>query len=198
MDALPAYMTGLLAVLLLSSFVKILTTLNIARYGIGLEGSAFGMVIIAISLGLSLLVMSPQVDQAGGVEALLGAHDSATLEKNFRPFIEKHTDKSVKDRFTLLAKKLRPATETTPTTPSQFPIDIAAFLISQVKDAFILGFMILVPFLVVDLLCANVLMAIGVQQLPVAVIALPLKILLFFAIDGWTLLSEKLINGYIS
>jgi type III secretion protein R len=198
MDALPAYMTGLFAVLLLSSFVKILTTLNIARYGIGLDGSAFGLVIIALSLGLSLLVMSPQVDQAGGVEALIGVRDSATLEKNFRPFIEKHTDKGIKDRFSGLAKKLKPGTEPSATSPSQFPIDIAAFLVSQVKDAFILGFMILVPFLVVDLLCANVLMALGVQQLPVTVIALPLKILLFFAIDGWTLLSEKLINGYIS
>jgi len=241
MDAIPPYLTGIVAVLLLSAFVKILTTLSILRYGIGLHGAGFGLVIVGVSFALSLLVMNPQLERVGGIDALLSIGQVSAgeggnylhLEEQFRPFLEKHTDPEIEQRFVALAKKMGSkktisAIPKEPEVPEDvetmgegvpgdggipplavgegtsantdvvpFPVLIAAFLISELSEAFQLGFMILIPFFVVDLLVTNILLALGVTQISQAVVALPCKLLLFFAVDGWTLVSEKLISGYI-
>jgi flagellar biosynthesis protein FliP len=78
-----------------------------------------------------------------------------------------------------------------------FALLLASFMISQLKDAFEIGFVLLVPFLVVDLLIINILMVLGVRSLSTELVAVPLKVLLFFSVDGWTLLSEKLIKEFL-
>ena len=91
MEAIPAYLTGLIAVLMLTSFVKVFTSLNLLRYGIGLGGGGFGVVILGLSLALTFLIMTPQLKSSGGLGGLLSSQTSeATLEKNFSPFLEKH------------------------------------------------------------------------------------------------------------
>ena len=212
MELLPWYLTGVLSILLLTAFVKILTTLSILRYGIGLEGFGFGIVIVAVSLGLSLLVMAPELQRAGGVDALLngGTPEKAiALEKNFTPFLKKHTDPEVAARLAKLSDEIRsgqPIDDAPADTPLKeqavenvaFPVLVSAFLVSELAEAFHIGFLILIPFLVIDLLVVNVLMSLGITQISQAVVALPLKILLFFAVDGWALITEKLIRTYIS
>jgi len=207
MEALPAYFTGIIAVLLLSAFVKIVTTLSILRYGIGLHGSGFGFVIIGVSFALALLVMTPHIQTAGGLVAVLFSRSNqqvSTLEKKFRPFLEQHTDQKISKRFMGLADKLSgdevsgKEKEAAATEKLPFAVLVSSFLVSELQEAFQIGFLILIPFIVVDLLITNILLALGVTQISHAVVALPLKILLFFVIDGWALISEKLIMGYVN
>ena len=210
METLPGYLTGFLALLLFTAFVKIVTTLSILRFGLGLQGSGFGLVILGFSLGLSLLVMGPQLEPIGGAEPLLRGQvpqERQALEKTFRPFMEKNCDPALKAELNNLASKLRsggdlpkPPVEggSAPATAAATPLTVLvpAFLISELRDAFQIGFLILVPFLVLDLLLANLLLALGVTQIPLQIVALPLKILLFFAVDGWRLIAEKVIGTY--
>jgi len=218
MEGLPLYFTGFLAVLMLTSFVKILTVLSILRYGIGLNGIGFGLVIVIVSLALSLFVMSPDVERAGGLDMVLSqqldANEEPALEATFRPFIEKHVDVNILERLSAIALRLdttvipeeleddRPGDDVpgdnvveTATTP--FGVLVAAFIVSELKVAFQIGFIILIPFLVVDLLVTNVLMSLGITQISQHVVSLPLKILLFFIVDGWLLITEKLVSGYL-
>ena len=208
METLPAYITSFFAILLLTAFVKILTTLSILRYGIGLHGASFGLVIIGLSFALSLLVMNPQFKRVGGLQAVLSGKEFTEpkkLEKYFEPFLSKHAHPDVTEKMEALAKKLEPETSKA-SAPfdakltkqySTFSVLIASFLVSELKEAFHLGFIVLIPFLVLDLLVTNVLLALGVAQISQAVVAFPLKILLFFAVDGWGLISEKLISSYV-
>lgn len=202
MEALPPFVIGMLAVLMMTCFVKVLASLTMLTYGLGLQGASFNLVALALALGLSLLIMSPQIEAAGGLEAALASESEGSegLETRFRPFLEKHAHPDVTDRFSALRDKLEPKQEREAKQPaSERPISVllAAFLVSELKEAFQVGFVILVPFLAIDLAVVNLLMALGITQISTLAVTLPLKILLFFAIDGWTLISEKLINGYI-
>lgn len=198
MDDLSAYLQGFLAILLLTSFVKIFTVLSIMRYGIGLDNSGVGLVFFALSLALALAVVSSNSSQLAGSANFLSFGKSINqqnVEVVFRPFLERNVDRAVNDRINSTLNKNKPKTQA-PAEQTNFNVLIASFLISELKRAFQLGFLILIPFLVVDLVVTNILAALGVTQISQAVVSLPLKILLFFAIDGWTLLSEKLLNTY--
>ncbi len=221
MDAIPAYVTGLVAVLLLTSFLKIFTSLNILRYGLGLQAGGFGLVVAGLSLALTLVVMSPRLGPSGGLEILLGKPtEDAALQEKLKPFIEQHAHKDITARFERIAEKLSaPATvaasssasmsalpapldatakgHTASVRATSSPVVVASFVVSQLQEAFYVGLLLLVPFVVLDLVVANMLMALGITQMPQAVVALPLKLLVFFAVDGWQLVSEKLLNGYL-
>jgi len=215
MEGLPLYFTGFLGVLMLTSFVKILTVLSILRYGLGLNGIGFGLVIVVVSLALSLFVMSPDIERAGGLDRVLSqqmlADEEPEIEKSFRPFIERHVDPLILDRLSVLAIRLNHAqgpldvmeesaddsAEDSVQSAEPFGVLVAAFIVSELKLAFQLGFIILIPFLVVDLLVTNVLMSLGITQISQHVVSLPIKILLFFIVDGWLLITEKLASGYI-
>lgn len=200
-------MTGILAVLLFTCFVKIATTLSIFRFAIGLKGLTFGLVMLALSLALTLLVMSPQVEQSGGLNTLLalkGPRDVKSIEETFLPFMAKHTDQRILGRIQKLSSRLSKekasggdVNKELKSANKNLGVIVSAFLISELSDAFKIGFILLVPFVVIDLLVVNVLMALGIQQMSPLVVSLPLKILLFLAVDGWTLISERLIGAYI-
>ncbi len=197
----PPYLTGILIVLLCSAFVKCLTTFSILRYGLGLHGAGFGLVLIALSLGLTLFALAPQVEQLGGVAGLFSANPPKLerIQERFTPLLEKQTDPALRDSFSALAVRLRSSSGAAGElgAESRFSVLAAAYLVSEVSEAFRLGFMLLIPFLVIDLLVTNVLLLLGAVQISQAVIALPLKILLFFALNGWALLTEKLIGSYV-
>ncbi|MCB0310430.1 MAG: EscR/YscR/HrcR family type III secretion system export apparatus protein [Bdellovibrionales bacterium] len=199
MEALAPYITAFLVILLLTSFVKIFTTLTIFRYGLGLEAGGFGIVILGVSLGLSLLVMQPQIEEAGGLEVFWRGYqqiDQQKIETSFRPFLERNSEQVIVDKFLKILTAKDSRAETAPQIATPFNVLIAAFLVSELKVAFNIGFLILIPFLVVDLLVGNALMSLGVTQMSHQVISLPLKILIFMVVDGWSLLSEKLISSY--
>lgn len=204
MESLPSFLSGVLVLLLCTSFVKMLTSLSILRYGLGLDGAGVGAVLVTLSMALSLVVIQPQLAGLGGVDALLSgkiSFESAGVEKQMRPFIEKHADASVVGRIGALLKGIEQPggkkAEAATVAAQPFSVILAAFMISELKAAFLLGLLFIVPFVVIDLLVANVLAALQVQQISTFIVALPFKLLLFIAVDGWTLVSEKLISGYL-
>lgn len=200
MEAVPPYLTGIIAVLLFSAFVKCITTFSILRYGIGLHGAGFGIALVGLALALTFMALAPQLEQTGGLDGLFKAPlSTAELQQRFGPMLERHTQPAVRERFGALAERLRPtaaAVDSAPSRNTSFAVLAAAYLVSQVSEAFHIGFLILIPFFVIDLLVANVLLLLGATQISQAVVALPIKILLFFSLNGWALLSEKLIGAY--
>lgn len=206
MDALPSYLGGLLAVLLLTSFAKIFTSLSILRYGLGLHGAGFGVVLAGLALALSFLVIGARQPQQQGIQALLGGSgyiEQSQLEAQTRPFLERYSDPEVIERLKAMASRLAGAKEGDHANKSEegpvpFPLLVSSFLLTELKEAFRLGLLFIIPFVVIDLLVANAFLALGVTQLPQQVAALPLKLLLFIAVDGWTLVTEKLLGTYLS
>ena len=197
---------ALLAAMFLTSFIKILTALNILRYGLGLTDAVFGLVIVGVACGLSVFVMSPTIDAGGGLDAVLRS-GGVGIERTYRPFLEAHADKKIVDRLMAIhikQGKLQGVAKAEPTpagqpaaVPAPFSVVASAFLLSELAAAFALGVLLLVPFVVIDLAVANLLMSLGATQISQQILTLPLKLLLFVAVDGWTLVSEKLLNSYL-
>jgi len=204
MDGISASISGVLVVLVLSAFLKIFTSLNLLRFGLGLEGGGFGLVIAGASLALTLVVMPPEFMAAtGGIAKGFGAQSEEALEKNARPFLEKYAHTDAKERFLKIHKTIQNSNESTiPEVDKEergipFPVLMCAFVFSQLKEAFQIGLFLLIPFVLLDLIVVNVLMALGVTQMPATLVSLPLKLLLFFAVDGWTLVTDKLLKSFI-
>lgn len=195
-------LAGFLALVLFGAFIKCFTTLTVLRQGIGLTGAGFSIVTGALALALTLLVTKPQVDAAGGLDAVLRSQSMASLEGHFRPFMERHSDEKVIAKLAPAGERLAGKAEegTAPAADPKavpFPVLLLSFLVSELGDAFHLAVMILVPFLVADLVVANALVLLGVTHMDPELVSLPVKILLFFAVDGWTLVTQKLIEGYL-
>lgn len=214
MDSLPVFFGGVLALLLLTSFAKIFTALSVLRVGIGLEGLGMGAIVGGFALLLSAVVMQPQLQPMGGLEGLLRGDfqvNKEALERNLRPFMERNSDPSVAGRIVALTSVSaapassgdRSAAENsaegsnskTVASPS-FAVVALSFMITELKKALELSILFILPFVVIDLLVVNILMALNVSQLPSRIVSLPFKLLLFFSVDGWTLISEKLLGGY--
>lgn len=186
----------LLTLLLCTSFVKIATVLSICRYGLGLVGIEFGVVCLVVALGLSVVAPPPEL-QALGVPDLLWSRSEGIQPKAVNeavvPFMKRRLDP-------VIAEQLMPANSGSSSGSESASSDLRtlgpAFLLSELKVAFQFGCLILIPFVVIDLLVAHVLALVGVQQLAVQTVALPLKILLFVASGGWGLLGKKLLGLY--
>jgi flagellar biosynthesis protein FliP len=220
MDNLPAYLSGFLCILLLTAFAKLFTTLSILQVGIGLKGAGFGLIVAGVALALSLLVAGRQLQPLGGTEALFAGRigwQDAAVDKAFRPFLVEHANAETVQKISRLTQQLEhreppaasadaapadaaaanAAAPEVPAASQPLPVLISAFLLTELRQAFQLGFIILLPFVVIDLLVVNVMLALGVTQISHAVVALPLKLLLFFTLDGWTLVTEKLLGTYL-
>ena len=198
MEATSGVFTSLAAILLLTSFVKIAAALNIFRYGLGLGDATFGLITIALSLALTSIVNLKQIESAGGIDSLLKrAGSPQNVEAEFRPFLEKHVDPGVLKKMQNAAEKVASTSAVkTPETQGSFPVLMVSFLLTEMKSAFAIGLMFLIPFVVLDLIIANILMSLGVVQMAPTLVSLPLKLLLFIAVDGWTLIAEKLLGTY--
>jgi type III secretion protein R len=194
----------------LTSFVKIATVLQIVRGAIGAESVPSSTVVLALSAALTLIAMAPVGTRvAERLEPLLAASAATAADSQrvvasaieavrepLRSFLSNNASVKEKERFLRLAKKKRgPAAEVGDT---DLMVVVPAFLVTELLEAFTLGFAIYLPFLVIDLVVANVLIGLGMQMMNPAQISLPFKLLLFVAADGWGLLAEALVTGYVS
>ncbi|MCO6431228.1 MAG: hypothetical protein J5J00_10235 [Deltaproteobacteria bacterium] len=197
MESFAGYINAFLAVLLLTCFVKVLLSLSILRIGLGLNTAGIGLVFVALSLALSYLVMQPQLTQLGGLQSMLSpsAEKSSEVQEKLKPFLERHSDAELRSRLQGMQSRLQESASAART--DDMPVLVTSFLLTELKEGLELGILILIPFLVIDLLVSNVLVLLGVTSLSPEVISLPCKLLLFFAIDGWSMIAQKLINGYI-
>lgn len=187
--------------IMMTSFTRIIIVLGFVRNALGTPSMPPNQVLVGISLFLSLFVMAPTFTQIND-RALQPLMDKKIDEKTalhraeepIREFMFKQVDQKDLALFTELSKQPRPKTRAdVPTT-----VLIPAYVLSELKTAFEIGFLILIPFLVIDMVIASTVMSMGMVMLPPVVISLPFKILLFVLVDGWHLVSESLVQGFMT
>jgi type III secretion protein R len=193
------------AVLMLTSFSKIAVVLSLARSAMGTQQAPPTIVLTGLAAVLTGHIMAPvmermyDVGQAVYQEADSGAQllgGAAQVSAPLRVFLLKHGSAEERARFLDLARELRPPEDAGKVHEEDLFVIIPAFVITELKEAFQIGFLIFLPFLVLDMVIANVLLALGMQSLSPSQVSLPFKILLFVAVDGWALLARGLILGY--
>lgn len=186
-------------VLMMTSFLRILVVLSILRQALGLQGSPPGQVLAGLALFLSLFVMAPTLD-AVNTDAV-APYAAGTLSADaaigkagdaFHAFMIRQTRESNLIMFTDIAGG--GTFKNTAEVP--FSILLPAFVTSELQTAFQIGFMIFLPFLVIDLVVASVLMSLGMMMLSPTIISLPFKLLLFVLVDGWALLMGSLAMSF--
>ncbi len=182
----------------ITCFPFIVTVLSILRQAIGLQQSPPNMLIISLALFLTWFIMDPVFTEAwvNGIEPLnrgdLQLPDALTAAiQPFRVFMSARLDP---DTFTAL-QALRPG-ETGPALDAPLSLLVPSFVLSEVSRAFEIGFLIFLPFLIIDLVVAAVLMSMGMMMVPPPVVSLPFKLAFFVVADGWTLISGALVRSY--
>ncbi len=196
------------AFMTVTAFVKISTVLQIVRGAIGAQGVPSNTVVMALAGALTLLAMAPVgsriADRAeplwkGEVvedtPMLVAGVVKATVEP-LRDFMRANASTREKARFFELAKAARPEAERDRVGESDLVVLIPSFMVTELLEAFALGFALYLPFLVIDLVVGNVLLSLGMQMMNPTQVSLPFKLLLFVAIDGWGLLAQALVTGY--
>jgi flagellar biosynthesis protein FliP len=182
-----------------TGFTRILVVLGFIRSGLGTPTAPPNQVLVGIALFLTLFVMAPtfKAVKETAIDPLQSGR--ITQEQAFdrgqlpiREFMFKQTRDRDLALFVKLAKMDRP--ETRADVPTH--VLIPAFIISELKTAFQIGFLIFLPFLVIDLVVASTLMSMGMIMLPPVFIALPFKILLFVLVDGWNLVTQSLVQSF--
>ena len=185
--------------MMVTCFPFMVTTLSILRQAIGLQAAPPNMLIVSLALFLTYFVMEPvfSASWAAGIQPMLdGAMDpqaafEPTIEP-FRIFMQNRVDESALAHLMDVA----PGREVGPNGEPPLSVLAPAFMLSEIQRAFEIGFMIFLPFLVIDLVIASVLMAMGMMMVPPAVVALPFKLAFFVMADGWSLLAGALVTGY--
>lgn len=185
--------------LLMTSFTRIVIVLSFVRSALTLQGTPANQVIIGLSLFITFFIMAPvwerihrdalqpyQARQISGGEAL----DKAS--RHIRTFMLRQARPKDVELFVALAKL-------GPTAPDQLPLKVVipGFIISELRTAFQMGFLVFVPFILIDLVVATVLMSMGMMMMPPMTIALPLKILLFVLVDGWELIVRSVVQSFV-
>jgi type III secretion protein R len=190
-----------------TAFVKISTVLQIVRSAIGAQSVPSNTVVLALAAALTLLAMAPVEAKiaARGAPLLEGkVTDAATFVREgidavrepMRDFLAANANARERSRFFAIARDARQGADRDTVTERDLTILIPAFVVTELGEAFAIGFLLFLPFLVVDLVIANVLTALGMQTLSPTYVSLPFKLLLFVGIDGWGLLSQALVAGY--
>ncbi len=211
---LPVLLLGLLPFVLLAttSFAKLSIVFSVLRNALGTGEVPSGMVITVLSAILTGYVMAPVArDMAAAVAPYASRIDTRTPfagdsgkalsdayehgKEPLRRFLEHNAGRPELALFVDMAKRVRPE-YAAQVSDKDLSVVLPAFFITELKEAFEIAFLLLLPFLVVDLVVASILAALGMQALPVAAVALPFKLLLFVSIDGLRGLIEALVAGY--
>ncbi len=190
---------------MLTSFLKMVVVLSVTRSALGAPQIPPSSAVTGLALLLTLLVMSPVGEEswklaravpAGGLERTLEAASAAA--EPLRAFLGRFARADDRLDFLDLARRARPPAARAEVKDSDFAVLAPAFVVSELRRAFTIGFLVFLPFLVVDLLVANVLLALGLTQLSPTSVALPFKLLLFVAVDGFRLIARGLVLGYVA
>ncbi|MBA1200854.1 flagellar type III secretion system pore protein FliP [Pseudomonas capeferrum] len=186
-------------VILMTSFTRIIIVFSILRQALGLQQTPSNQLLTGMALFLTLFIMAPVFDRVNtdALQPYLNEQLTAqqALDKAQVPvkdFMLAQTRQSDLDLFVRLSKRTDIA------SPEQAPLTILvpAFVTSELKTAFQIGFMIFIPFLIIDMVVASVLMAMGMMMLSPLIISLPFKIMLFVLVDGWALIMGTLASSF--
>lgn len=185
--------------ILTTSFTRIVIVMSLTRNALGIPQLPPPQVIVGLSLFLTLFVMGPTLGEMNEVGLQPLMNGEATFTEAFdaasdplREFMLEYTREPELEMF------LDASDTTTPVTREEVPLQalVPAFVLSELKSAFILGFIVFVPFMVVDLVVSAVLTSLGMMMLPPTFVSLPLKLLLFILLDGWSLVVGTLLTSY--
>ncbi|NNE08558.1 MAG: flagellar type III secretion system pore protein FliP [Gemmatimonadetes bacterium] len=197
--------------IMITSFVKISVVLSIVRNAMGTQQIPPNQVVVGLAFVLTIFIMIPvakEVYQESGIStqsqskifsesSIKELFDSAKNGKEpVRRFLIRHAHNKDRALFVDLAFRLS-GNEQEVIDASSFQVLIPAFVISELKEAFQIGFIVFIPFLIIDMVVANVLLALGMMMLSPTTISLPFKILLFVLVDGWYLVVQGLVLGYV-
>jgi flagellar biosynthesis protein FliP len=184
---------------MLTSFTRIVIVLSLTRNALGLQSIPPNQVIVGLAMFLSLFVMSPTLTELNDVaiQPLLKG-DKTTQEaydagvKPMRAFMMKQTGKAELAMFVSADSGKKPGKPDDVSMAALVP----AFILSELKTAFIIGFIVFIPFLVIDIVVSSSLMSMGMMMLPPVVVSLPFKLLLFVMVDGWGLVVKSLLTSF--
>lgn len=185
--------------ILMTSFTRIVIVLSFTRTALATQQMPPNQVIIGLALFLTFFVMAPTFQEVNdqALQPLFNeeigleeAYDRAAVP--FKEFMAKHTRQKDLELFISYNQAERP------TTIEEIPLTmlVPAFALSEIKTAFQMGFMIFIPFLVIDMIVASTLMSMGMMMLPPVMVSLPFKILLFVLVDGWYLVMKSLLQSF--
>jgi flagellar biosynthetic protein FliP len=184
---------------MMTSFTRIVIVLSLTRNAIGLTSIPPNQVVIGLSLFLSLFVMFPTLTQMNNValQPLLKGDISYSQaydkgQKPLKAWMLKQTRTDELNMMIKLSKEKPPATRDKVSMATLVP----AFVLSELKSAFIIGFVVFVPFLIIDLVISSALMSMGMFMLPPVLVSLPFKLLLFVMVDGWALIVQSLVTSF--
>ena len=185
--------------LMMTSFTRIIIVLSLLRQALGLQQTPPNQVLVGLALFLSMFVMRPTIDTINSQAFTPYGAGQITIEeavgrsaKVFHVFMAKQTRQSDLKMFSGLAEA--PEFRTIEDVP--FSILLPAFVTSELKTAFQIGFMIFLPFLIIDLVVASTLMSLGMMMLSPTIISMPFKLLLFVMVDGWALTMGSLAGSF--
>ena len=193
---------------MVTSFTKIVVTLSLLRNALGLQQVPPNIVLNGLALILSLYVMYPVGQQMqgaivnnGGVAATAGSTGSMMAavdagKEPLRAFLIKHSDPRERAFFLRTAQRVGNPESAAEMTANDFVVVMPAFVVRELSLAFQIGFLIFLPFLVIDLVISNILLAMGMMMLSPTTISLPFKLLLFVLVDGWVKIAHGLVLSY--
>lgn len=186
--------------IMVTCFPFIVTVLSILRQAIGLQQSPPNMMMVSLAMFLTYYVMEPVFTQAWttGVEPLMAEliDIETAFELTTEPFRQFMAARLDPDTYTHLAS-LRPDTvDSAPGPDSPLSVLVPSFMLSEIARAFQIGFLIFLPFLIIDLVVAAVLMSMGMMMVPPAIVSLPFKLSFFVIADGWSLIAGSLVRSY--
>ena len=184
---------------MMTSFTRIVVVLSLLRTALGTATAPPNAVIVSLALFLTAFVMGPALQQSydTGIRPLVANQITAeqAFERGSQP-LRAFMEKNVREKDLKLFVDM--AHETVPANPQDLSLRVLvpAFMISELKRAFEIGFLLFLPFLIIDLVVASVLMSMGMMMLPPVVVSLPFKLIFFVLVDGWSLVAGSLIQSY--
>lgn len=192
---------------MVTSFTKIVVTLSLLRNALGLQQVPPNIVLNGLALVLSLYVMYPvgqrmqaavaQSHQTHVMGSTTSLMDTANVAKEpLRDFLIKHSDPNERAFFLKTAQRVADPDRALDMSDRDFVVITPAFVVKELSLAFQIGFLIFLPFLVIDLVISNILLAMGMMMLSPTTISLPFKLLLFVLVDGWVKLAHGLVLSY--
>lgn len=211
--ALIALLVGLSLVafvaMVATSYLKIVVVISLVRNALGIQSIPPNTVVNALALILSFYIMAPVVGESWDNYQRYKEENVPAIEYNtelalkstepFRQWLIRQTNDRERAFFVSTAERLwaKPDEETAKVDPESFHILIPSFCVSELSKAFQIGFLVYLPFIAIDIIVSNILLAMGMMMVSPVTISLPFKLLLFVMVNGWTLLIQGLIRGYI-
>lgn len=187
--------------IMITCFPFIVTVLAILRQAIGLQQSPPNMLLVTLALFLTYFVMEPVFLDAWELGALPLINNQVSIEESFtlalgpfRDFMAARIDPGTFEALASLRPDLAPQT---PAPDSPLSVLVPSFLLSEIAHAFQIGFIVFLPFLIIDLIVAAILMSMGMMMVPPAIVSLPFKLAFFVVADGWSLIAASLVRSYL-